>query len=97
MGVHSNNSFRSRILFLPKRSSLDLSPEEKRFTYKPVRHVGMGIDNPVFNATFPFHSSQHSTRMLVEAIKTGSKFDFDKYKKDNNAVQQQCRTTNEKK
>ena len=64
---------------------------------KPVRHIGMGIDDPMFNAPFGFHSSQHSTNMLVEAIKTGSKINFDKYEEENRAVKQQCRTTKEKK
>ena len=47
-------------------SSLDLSLEEKRLK-----------SNPMFNAPFAFHSSQHSTRMMVESIRTGSKGGFD--------------------
>ena len=40
--------------FLPKMSSLDFSPAGKIVMCKPVRHVGMGIDNLVFNIPFAF-------------------------------------------
>ena len=38
---------------------------------KPVRHVGMGIDDPVCNAPIAFKRSEQSTLLLTKAIKTG--------------------------
>ena len=71
MGLHSENSFRSRNVSQPIK--------EKNLMCTPIRHVGLGIDDPVFNAPLAFHSSQLSTSMLTEAIKSGSNVDLDNY------------------
>ena len=59
----------------------------------PIRHVGLGIDDPVFNAPLAFHSSQLSTSMLTEAIKSGSKVDLDTYEVQSKARKQQSRAS----
>ena len=57
--------------FLPNLTALDLTLDEKILMCKPVRHVGMGIDDPVFNAPIAFKRSEQSTLLLTKAIKTG--------------------------
>ena len=57
--------------FLPTLTFQDLNSVEKELMCKPVRHVGMGIKDPVFSAPIAFERSQLSTKMLTEAIKTG--------------------------
>ena len=57
--------------FLPNLTALDLTLDEKILMCKPVRHVGMGIDDPVFNAPIAFKTSEQSTLLLTKAIKTG--------------------------
>ena len=49
---------------------------------KPVRHVGMGIDDPVFNAPIAFERSQQSTLLLTKAIKTGQVVNLTDYELD---------------
>ena len=49
---------------------------------KPVRHVGMGIDYPVFNAQIPFKRSEQSTLLLTKAIKTDQEVNLTDYKSD---------------
>ena len=52
-------------------TDLDLTLDEKILMCKPVRHVGMGIDDPVFNAPIAFKTSEQLTLLLTKAIKTG--------------------------
>jgi len=61
--------------FLPILTALDLSitVDEKNLICKPVRHVGMGIDEPVFNAPIAFKRSEQSTLLLTKAITNRSR------------------------
>ena len=68
--------------FLPTLTSLDLNSDEKELMCKPVRHVGMGIEDPVFNAPIAFERSQLSTKMLTEAIKMGQSINLTEYEND---------------
>ena len=49
---------------------------------KPVRHVGMGIDDPVLNAPIAFKTSEQSTLLLTKAIKTGQGVNLTDYESD---------------
>jgi len=49
---------------------------------KPVRHVGMGIDDPVFNAPIAFKTSEQSTLLLTKAIKTDQGVNLTDYESD---------------
>jgi len=66
--------------FLPNLTALDLTLDEKILMCKPVRHVGMGIDDPVFNAPIAFKTSEQSTLLLTKAIKTGQGVNLTDYK-----------------
>ena len=69
--------------FLPKMSSLDLTFEKKSLMCKPVRYVGMGIDDPIFDAPLAFETSRESTKMMIEAITSGDTIDMDAYEQEN--------------
>ena len=47
---------------------------------KPIRQVGMGIDDPVLHAPIAFEISQQSTPVLTKAIKTGQGGNLTDYK-----------------
>jgi len=59
-----------------------INSDKKELMCKPVRHVGMRIDNPVFNAPIAFERSQLSTKLLTEAIKTGQSINLTEYEND---------------
>ena len=52
-------------------TSLDLTSDEKSLMCNPVRHLGIGIVDPVFEAPWAFDNSPECTQMLTEAIRTG--------------------------
>ena len=68
--------------FLPNLTALDLTLDEKILMCKPVRHVGMGIDHPVFNAPIAFKTSEQWTFLLRKAIKTGQGVNLTDYESD---------------
>ena len=59
--------------------------------WKPVRHIGMGIDDPVFNAPIAFERSQQSTLLLTKAIKTGQGVNLTDYELDIHINKNQAR------
>ena len=71
-------------VFLPKLTTLNLISDEKQEMCKPVRHLGIGIVDPVLEAPLAYYSSQESTKMLTEAIRTGIVIDCDKYEQASN-------------
>ena len=75
--------------FLPNLTALDLILDERKLMCKPVKHVGMGIDDPVFNAPTAFERSQQSTLLLTKAIKTG--VNLTNYKSDIHVNKNQAR------
>jgi len=78
-------------IFLPKLTSLDLTSDEKDLMCKPVRHLGIGIVDPVFEAPLAFDNSQECTKMLTDAIRTGIVIDCDAYEHESNVKKQQAR------
>ena len=66
-------------VFLPKLTTLNLTSDEKHLMCKPVRHLGIGIVDPVFEAPLAFDNSQECTKMLTDAIRTGIVIDCDAY------------------
>ena len=78
-------------IFLPKLTILNLTRDEKHLMCKPVRHLGIGIVDPVFEAPLAFDSSQECTKMLTEAIRTGKVIDCAEYEQESNDKKQQAR------
>ena len=58
---------------------------------KPVRHLGIGIVDPVFEAPLAFDSSQECTKLLTEAIRTGISIDFDEHDQESSDKKHQTR------
>ena len=70
---------------------LDVTSDEKDLMCKPVRHLGIGIVDPVFEAPLAFDNSQECTKMLTDAIRTGIVIDCDAYEHESNVKKQQAR------
>ena len=70
---------------------MDLTSDEKDLMCKPVRHLGIGIVDPVFEAPLAFDNSQECTKMLTDAIRTGIVIDCDAYEHESNVKKQQAR------
>ena len=77
--------------FLPNLAALDLTLDKKNLMCKPVRHIGMGIDDPVFNAPIAFERSQQSTLLLTKAIKTGQGVNLTDYELEIHVNKNQAR------
>ena len=78
-------------IFLPKLTSLDLTSDEKDLMCKPLRHLDIGIVDPVCEALLALDNSQECTKMLTDAIRTGIVIDCDAYEHESNVKKQQAR------
>ena len=69
-------------LFIPQLTDMNLSIDEKELMSKPVRHIGLGIEDPVFNASLAYSISFQSTKMLTDAIRNNDTVDLEMYEND---------------
>ena len=83
--------------FIPQLTDMNLSIDEKELMSKPVRHIGLGIKDPVFNASLAYSTSFHSTKMLTDAIRNNDTVDLEMYENDMKQKKHQSRLEKEEK